>query len=56
MKCCDCGLMHQVEFNAIKIHQRLEDSTFEYDQLDSETYRVEMRLRRLTAPSNQQEG
>jgi len=42
MKCCDCGLVHTINFRAIKIGKRFEDGSFTYKELDSEKYGVEI--------------
>ena len=44
--CCDCGLVHDVEYNAVKVTKRLRNGTFEVETLDPEKYRVEFRVRR----------
>ena len=46
MGCCDCGLVHEVEFQALKIINKEPDGTWTADELDQVEYRVQMRMRR----------
>lgn len=44
--CCDCGLVHDVEYNVVKVTRRYKDGTFDVEVLDPAKYRVEFRVRR----------
>lgn len=46
MKCCDCGLVHKVEFRVVKIIARGDDGTWDADLEANPDYRVQMRMRR----------
>jgi len=46
MGCCDCGLVHDIQFRAIKVSELKPDGTFLYETLDQKEYRVEIRVRR----------
>lgn len=48
MKCCDCGLVHDFQFRAIRITERLPDGTFAYEELDPTEYRVSLVGSRIT--------
>ncbi len=53
MACCDCGLVHDMEFRTVKIIEENEDGTWQADDLDFKTYRVLMRLRRNNRSTGQ---
>jgi hypothetical protein len=40
MSCCDCGLVHKINFTAVKVIRKNKDGTWEYRELDSEKFRV----------------
>ena len=42
MQCCDCGLVHRLQFKAIRVTKHLPDGSFKYDEMDPRKYRVEM--------------
>ena len=42
MRCCDCGLVHKIDFRAVKIVKRFDNGTFAYKTLDTEKYGVEL--------------
>ncbi len=46
MACCDCGLVHDMEFQAIKVTKSTTGGVFEYEDLDRKKYRVAIRARR----------
>lgn len=46
LACCDCGLVHTMEFGAIKITKRLPDGSYRYVDLDPEKYQVTFRVKR----------
>ncbi len=45
MRCCGCGLVHQVEFRVVEVDKREGDS-FEGNIAPAEQYRVQLRMRR----------
>ena len=45
MKCCDCGLVHEAQFQVVKVDKR-EGVNFEGELMDASEYRVQMRMRR----------
>jgi hypothetical protein len=40
MACCDCGLVHKIDFIAVKVTRRYKDGTWRYRELDLEKFRV----------------
>lgn len=47
MGCCDCGLVHDVDFQVVKVKKYLPDGTWEYAELVDQTkYRVLFRAKR----------
>jgi hypothetical protein len=47
MKCCDCGLVHEVEFNAVQVTGENEIGPLGHT-LPIDQYRVQLRMRRPT--------
>lgn len=54
MACCDCGLVHEMQFGVLRKGTVLPDGSWEGDELDPAEYRVEFRARRHVegAPSS----
>lgn len=46
MSCCDCGLVHTINFQAIQIVARLNGAWYRYKTLNKKDYQVEMKIRR----------
>lgn len=46
MGCCDCGLVHNMEFVAVRASAKNPDGTFEYEELDTTEFRVTFRAQR----------
>lgn len=46
MACCDCGLVHDINFVATKIIEALPDGRFKYKHLPKDKYGVALRARR----------
>lgn len=46
MACCDCGLVHDIEFSVVKVVKHNPNGTFRVRDVDSKTYRVRFRARR----------
>lgn len=47
MQCCDCGLVHEVEFKVVeKVTRTKKDGTWEAEKVPKGKYRVGMRMRR----------
>lgn len=46
MSCCDCGLVHELEFNVLRRLKDHGDGTFTAKPLEWGPYRVEFRARR----------
>jgi hypothetical protein len=44
--CCDCGLVHEVEFRAVRKGRNLPDGSWRYKSLNKRGYRVVFRVRR----------
>lgn len=59
LACCDCGLVHKMEFVAIKIKSRRKDGRFTYRSLPKNLYQFKMRAARAvqhTAKLRKKEG
>lgn len=48
MKCCDCGLVHEMDFRALRVKKTLPDGDWTYEALDPKKYRVLLRARRAS--------
>ena len=48
MQCCDCGLVHDVEFDVVKIVEHRPDGTWRSVDVDDPDYRVALRMKRET--------
>lgn len=46
MACCDCGLVHEMQFEALKVTSHNADGTWRATALSKDKYRVQMRARR----------
>lgn len=46
MQCCDCGLVHEMQFGVLKRGSDLPGGSWEGEQMDAQIYRVEFRARR----------
>lgn len=44
--CCDCGLIHDVEFKVVRITLKNDDGSYEYENVESPEYKVHFRVRR----------
>ena len=51
--CCDCGLVHEFQFQVLRHVQDHPNGTWEGEVLSSRAYRVEMRLRRHNRATGQ---
>lgn len=49
MACCDCGLVHDVEFDVERIVERNEDGSWRSETVEDADYRVALRMRREAA-------
>lgn len=47
MKCCDCGLVHEIDFQVVKVIKTHKDGTWSCVDLDKKKYRVEIKARRI---------
>jgi hypothetical protein len=50
LKCCDCGLVHQINFRVAKVIKTYKDGTFIWKPLPKAEYRVAMKAKRITTP------
>lgn len=46
LSCCDCGLVHTINFQAIQITKRMKAPLHKYIELNKKDYQVEMKIRR----------
>lgn len=46
MACCDCGLVHDMEFKAVRVTRQRRDGSWEYRDLPVKSFRVMMRAKR----------
>jgi hypothetical protein len=51
--CCDCGLVHDVDFKVVKIDIKNEDGSWEASDVEDDDYRVVMRVRRNNRATGQ---
>lgn len=40
MSCCDCGLVHLMNFRALRVTKKMKKGWFEYEELDPKKYRI----------------
>lgn len=40
MSCCDCGLVHVIDFTAVQVTRRNRDGSWHYRELDPKKFRV----------------
>lgn len=43
--CCDCGLVHNIDFNVLQVTETFKDGTWDHKEPDGD-YRVEYRISR----------
>lgn len=53
MACCDCGLVHDIQFRAIEVVKNRKRRTFEYVELSASKYRIIFRAKRNTRATGQ---
>lgn len=53
MACCDCGLVHDMQFEVGKIVKENKDGSFVVDHMDPNKYRVIFRARRNNRSTGQ---
>jgi len=46
MACCDCALVHDMEFKVVKVTKTMKDGTWLYEEVKGKRYRVMFRARR----------
>lgn len=46
LTCCDCGLVHEMEFEALRTDAYINDRSWKATALDRDRYRVQFRVRR----------
>lgn len=54
MACCDCGLVHELQFRVGKVRNRWKDGRWNADLLPNRDYRVFMRGRRAQRYTDRQ--
>lgn len=53
MACCDCGLVHGMRFKVVRIIQRFEDGSFEYEDATDSDLRVAFTVNRNNRSTGQ---
>ena len=53
MACCDCGLVHDMEFDIIEITKTNKDGSFQFKTLKAKKYRVALKARRNNRSTGQ---
>jgi len=53
LACCDCSLVHDMEFSVLRVMRHLPDGTWEAETMNPEEYRVEFRCRRNNRSTGQ---
>lgn len=51
--CCDCGLVHDMEFGVLRVTKHNADGSWKAKELDSVKYRVQLRARRNNRSTGQ---
>jgi len=51
--CCDCGLVHDIDFRVVRVVKRNRDGSKEVEVLPSKNYQVEFRVRRNNRSTGQ---
>lgn len=46
LACCDCGLVHDMDFKVVKVTQNNPDGSWESEEVDAEEYRVIFKAKR----------
>ena len=44
--CCDCGLVHDVEFVVVRVVERRPDGSYDFEDVEDQDYKVHFRVRR----------
>ena len=47
VECCDCGLIHEVDFRVVKIMERHDNGESTFEPVEDENLEIELRARRL---------
>ena len=53
MSCCDCGLVHNMDFQVVKIMKENEDGSYLLKELPKDKYRVSLKARRNNRATGQ---
>ncbi len=53
MACCDCGLVHDMDFMCVKVLERKQDGSLKVVELGPKKYRVTFRCRRNNRSTGQ---
>lgn len=53
LACCDCGLVHDMDFTVLRVTSKNPDGTWNGKELDPKKYRVEFRCRRNNRSTGQ---
>jgi hypothetical protein len=53
MACCDCGLVHNIEFDVFEIEEFNKDGSFKGNVREGKEWRVAMRVRRNNRSTGQ---
>jgi len=53
MACCDCGLVHDIDFRVVKVAKTYEDGGWDAEDVDDSEYRVIMKARRNNRATGQ---
>lgn len=46
MACCDCGLVHTMQFKAVRVTKKRKDGSWDYENLSHGKFRVMLRAKR----------
>ncbi len=53
LACCDCGLVHDVDFRALKVIGNTDAKDWQCEELPTDRYRVELRAKRNNRSTGQ---
>lgn len=57
IQCCDCGLVHEMEFRALRrLGRWLTSKKWKAEKLDQDRYRVEFRVKRYKSNDGKPNG
>jgi hypothetical protein len=53
MGCCDCGLVHELDFRVVRVVKKRRDGSMETEPVSAKEFRIEFRARRNEKSTSQ---